>query len=204
MANILDEIQDEIKQEKIENFWKENGTFLIVGVVLVIAIVGGRSWWMSHEMSRDADRTDALVQALNANTIAAHVQEAEGNHETIAGLMAAGEMDPADAVARYEQIAEDADEVYADMARLMAVGIKAEHHMESPAALIEELEPLTEEGAYQASALELKAFLLADQGEYEQAIAALNQISELPAAASFEGRTSILKQYYETRMREDG
>jgi len=200
----LDEIKDEIQQEKIQNFWKENGTFLVVGVILVIAIVGGRSWWMAHEISRDSDRTAALVSALNTNALDTHVEEAEGAHATIAGLMAAGTMDPADAVARYEQIAENGEDIYADMARLMAVGIKAEHHLETPQALIEELEPLTTGGAYQASALELKAFLQADQGLYEEAISSLNEIQDLPAAASFEGRTSILKQYYETRMREDG
>ena len=39
MVDILDEVNDEIQQEKIANFWKENGTFIMISVVLVSSYI---------------------------------------------------------------------------------------------------------------------------------------------------------------------
>ena len=93
------------------------------------------------------------------------------------------------------------------MARLLAVGTKAENDLDTPAALIAELEPLAEEGTYRASALELQAFLYAAEKDYTQAMAKIDAIDALPANSipvGMQGRMEVLRQYYQTRMNEKG
>ena len=174
---------------------------------MVILIVGGKSWWVSHSADQNAARTENMLAAMNTQNLNTYVEDAKGDQAVLAKLLAAADMDPADAVVVYEDLAENADDLYADMARLMAVGIKAENDMADANALIAELEPMATDSTYRASALELQAFLYAGEDNYEGAIAKLDSILNLPAEDQPVGMTQrieILKEYYNTRMTEEG
>lgn len=206
MVDILDEVKDEIEQEKIQNFWKENGTFIVVSVILVISIVGGRAFWADYKVERDAERTAALMQSFEGQTLSAHAAEAEGTHAVVANLLAGGDQTQTteQRIAYYERIAgnDDFEPVYRDLATLTLVGLKAEGEGADMAALIEQLEPLTDDDRpYRASALELQSFLYASNGEYDQAIARVDQILEADdeLSAALSGRMQTLKAYYETQ-----
>ncbi len=203
MVDILDEVKDEIEQEKIQNFWKENGTFIIVTVALVISIVGGRAFWTDYKFERDAERTSAMIQAMETEHLADYTIEAEGAHAAISNMLAVSdEMTDRDGqIAYLQSIADngDFDEIYRDMAALKAIGLRAEDNASDKSALIDQLEPLTEDDRpFRASAIELKAFLLAGLNKHDEAIALLDDMLEdaenLPP--QFQARMETLRAYY--------
>lgn len=208
MAEIFDEINEEIKQEKLENFWKENGTFIIVSVILVISIVGGRAIWSDYKMERDAKRTAAMMQAIESQSVSEYVADSEGNHQMLSNLLAGAnaESDLDQRIAYYEAVANnnDYDDMYSDLAGVLAVGLKAEKTDADNAALIAELEPYTgEDRPYRASALELQAFLYAADQKYDQAVAVIDTAIEgdqTNMPPQFVARMETLRAFYHTEQ----
>ncbi|MGL5784341.1 MAG: tetratricopeptide repeat protein [Alphaproteobacteria bacterium] len=49
MADFLDELQEDIRQEKYENLWKAYGHFLLLGVFLILAGTGLYIGWRSYQ-----------------------------------------------------------------------------------------------------------------------------------------------------------
>ena len=213
MADIFDEVNDEIKQEKLENFWKENGTFIIVSVICVILAVGAKSWWVNHKAEQNASRTEALISTLaqeDSSELQALAAQMKGDHKALAQFLAAGltaeeattDTELAAAALEYEAIAGESsfEDYYRDLAALLAVGVKAQ--MEDPDfdALVTEIAPLTtEDSIYRASALELKANLLGAQEKYGEAITAINTLLDMEGyvPAALLSRAEMLKDFYE-------
>lgn len=55
----MDYATDEERVEELKRWWKENGTAVIFGIVLGLAILGGWRWWQTHQVN----------QALQASTL---------------------------------------------------------------------------------------------------------------------------------------
>ncbi len=192
MSDIFREVDEEVRQEKLLGLWKRYGLFVVAGVVLVIAGVGG---WKAYESWRESERREA------ANLYAAALESAEGEPvaalETLErqaapaddgyGLLAALQAarlratagDVEGAVADWEAIrdAGDLPRIYRDMAGLLIV-----QHLfdEAPAEQLEaDLAPLLDPvSAVRPAALELAALLALREGDVATARSRLAELTD--------------------------
>lgn len=215
MVDIFDEVNDEIREEKLANFWKENGTFIIICVITVIVAVGGKSWWVNYKAEQNINRTGQLSAALNQENpavLAEFGEKTKGHHQMLARLLSAGLLqenaetaeDRATAVEIWRKVAENRDNprVYRDLAGLLATAQAADLGAADLDALLTDLEPLTAENRpLRASALELMAHLEASRGAYDKATAHIDRLLESTGniPPSLRERAEALKEYYAFR-----
>jgi len=58
---------DEEKAEELKAWWKENGKYVIAGVVLAIAILFGREYWQKSEANTISQSSALYYQAQNSS-----------------------------------------------------------------------------------------------------------------------------------------
>ena len=67
----MDEFQSEKEQiEEIKKWWKQNGSFIVTGMILGIGVLGGWKYWNDHKERRASAASaqyEALTQAINQN-----------------------------------------------------------------------------------------------------------------------------------------
>ncbi|MGM0422167.1 MAG: tetratricopeptide repeat protein [Pseudomonadota bacterium] len=219
MVDIFDEVNDELREEKLANFWKENGTFIIICVITVIVAVGGKSWWVHYTTEQNMEQTGQLIAALDQDDAAVlqdYAEETKGYHQMLSRLLSAGLMqdnattaeDRAKAVENWRAVAENRDypRVYRDLAILLATGEEADFDAADMDALLADLEPLTaEERPFRSSALELMAHLEASRGDYAKAIGHIDTLLEGTdnVPPSIQERAETLKAYYAFRTGDE-
>ena len=60
----MDEFQSEKEQiEEIKKWWKENGNFVVTGLVLGVLVLGGFKYWKEYRLNK-AERGSAVYQQL--------------------------------------------------------------------------------------------------------------------------------------------
>jgi len=135
VADIFQEVDEEVRREQLKKLWERYGTFIIVGCVLIVAAVGawrGYEWW---EGKKAAEAGAAFEQAVTLAEAGKH-QEAEtafakivsdgtAGYRVLARLREAAELASTDrsaAVKAYDQIASDgsAGRLIRDLANLRA------------------------------------------------------------------------------------
>jgi hypothetical protein len=70
----LREVDDELRRDQIEGFWKRWGRMLVGGVIGLLAIWAGWLWWQSRQndaQGLDGEEMSAAVSALEAGNIGA-------------------------------------------------------------------------------------------------------------------------------------
>lgn len=218
MAEIFDEVNEEIKQEKLEKFWQENGLFLIVSVICVVLAVGAKSWWVNHVAEKQASQTEALLQVLDQedpSQLVTLADSASGDHKILAQFLAAGltqeNAKTADeakiAIDHYRQIAahKRTPDYYKDLALILAIGLEAEYGFVQTDDVLKNLAPLAEQGrVYRASALELMANIEGDRKNYAAAIQYAEDILDIKSGISLSvtERAALLKEFYLLQMSE--
>jgi len=60
------EVDEELRKERLNTFMTRYGTWIIVGVVLLLAAVGGMIWWRSHQQAQAAEQGESMLQALDS------------------------------------------------------------------------------------------------------------------------------------------
>jgi predicted negative regulator of RcsB-dependent stress response len=61
-------VSDEEQWEKVKGWWKANGTFIIAGLIIGLAIIGAWRWWTHYQTQREVNASALYVQfeqALN-------------------------------------------------------------------------------------------------------------------------------------------
>lgn len=154
----IDEVNEELKQERAAAFWKKYGRFIIIAVVGVLVAVGGHQYWRSsqkkaaEQASVDfAQASQLLAAGKTKDSLAAFqaIAAKKGGYAWLARLQAAAIMaksgDRKGAVAAYRSLAQDtgADPVFKDVATVLwgltGLGI------EKPDTMIAALAPLRAE-----------------------------------------------------------
>jgi hypothetical protein len=117
--NFISEINEELRSDRLRNFWRSYGSWIIIAMVLVVVGVAGKEawdWWQGSNSSRSSDQFYSALQ-LADGTDAAAAQKAlddlekqgSGLYPTLARFRAAAllakEGKTADAVAAYDAIA---------------------------------------------------------------------------------------------------
>jgi hypothetical protein len=119
LADIFQEIEDDLKHEQYQRLWKRHGKWLIaIAVLLVVAtaaFVGIREHRQSQRLEASASYNDALIAALNDPTApmqrSTTLAEDGGSYGALARLeragLAATNGDQADAARQYRLLADD-------------------------------------------------------------------------------------------------
>lgn len=142
MADIFQEVEEEIRRDRFAALWKKYGAFVIGGCV---AIVAGTAGWVAYREWRESQRLELAASysaaaelaqknqpAQAADAFAALAERAGGGYGVLARLRQAATLaeagDRTGALAAYDQLAADsgADQEYRDLARLLAAMLLAD------------------------------------------------------------------------------
>lgn len=109
MVDIFDEVDEELREERMQEFLKKYGGLIFAAALLVIGAVAGWKAWGWYEQRRDMEAA-ALYLAASARTQAAGV----------AGPNRAA------AIAAFQAVAANAPNGYRDLARLREAALRAD------------------------------------------------------------------------------
>jgi hypothetical protein len=171
VTDIFNEVDEEVRRERLKKLWERYSAFIIAGCVLIVVAVGGwrgYEWW---ETKKAAEAGAAFEQAVTLAEAGKH-QEAEAafgklasggaaGYRVLARLREAAELASTDrpaAIKAYDQIGNDGSSGQAirDLANLRAGYLQVDGS--SYADMLARLEPLTApDRAFRCSARELLA-----------------------------------------------
>ena len=140
MSDIFREVEEEVRQERLQKWWKKYGDYVIAGVsVLVIGVAGWKLWQHYEQQQRQkaSSEYETAVQMSQAgqSDIAAQAfgkiaQSAPSGYAAVAelsradDLMAAGRKN--DALGIYMKLADKNKEGLGDVARIRAAWAQAD------------------------------------------------------------------------------
>ena len=167
MTDIFQEVQEDVRRERLENIWKSYGNYIIAFVVLVFAGIGGWQLWDRHDHAEREKIASQLVaaqritnprDAANAFHDLADAPKGYGRLARLAqanAMVAAGQRD--DGIALYKQLAADDSGTVGTVARLRAAWALAD--TASRTQLNDLLQPLlTPDNAWRQNAQEVLAY----------------------------------------------
>ncbi len=196
--SFIQEVTEEVRQDRMFRLWKKYGPYAVAGVVAVVAVSAGLNW-MKHRDIQQARETGGAFLASDIASVEDQrvlLGSVDGPAAMLARLrLAAATAEAGDlqaAAALYREVAGEADldPAYADLARLQAVRVNVAA-MDSAQA-IAELDPLAAEGApYRVLALELRAMVRLNSGDLEAAHSDLVTIIGDPEATSESSRRAL-------------
>lgn len=203
--NIVEEINDDLRRQQLEQFWKENGSWIIGGVILAVVFTAGMTWWRAHTYEHNMQQTAEMIDIINTsdvNKLTDFADRSDKDHAVIARFAAAAvyakRNDTEKAVTVYKAIENTTgvDAMYRDLARLLSAGQRLTSA--DPAALHQELGSLTKPGnTWRFSALELEALLYAREHKMKEAaddLAEITAASDAPQDVRM--RASTLREFY--------
>lgn len=196
MADLMDEIGEDLREQQLKAFWKENGAWIIGGIILAIVATGALSFWRTYQHGKDVEATASLIAAArgaDASKIAEFSKTTDKDHAAIAKFLAAGaylqQGKASEAAGLYAEIEATSgiDRMYRDLAALYAVRLNLETG--DAADLHKKLDKLTDrDNTWYFTALETRALLFAREGKNREAAETFSKISG-DAAAPQEAKT---------------
>ena len=188
MADIFDEIDEELKQDRTKALWTRYGKFVVAAAAAVVIGVGASQGYSAWTQSQAEKAANIYQQALAADDPVAALESRIGEltdgyamlgrFQIAAGLAKAG--DAAAAEAGYLAISSDSSvtQLYRDAALLMSAMNAPEGADAGDLQL--RIAPLADGvGPWKGLALELSAALDLQQGRSDAALAKLETIVEL-------------------------
>lgn len=183
LADIFQEIEDDLKHEQYQRLWKRYGNWLIVLAVLIVlataAFVFIREHRQAQRLEASAAYNEALIAALSDPTAAdaalTALAEKGGSYGALARLeragLAATNGDEADAARQYRLLADDSS--VDDQLRALARMLWAYHGFnagEDLAAIEADMQKIADEGgAWRHMAHEILAAIAMANGDTERA-----------------------------------
>lgn len=135
MADIFQEVDEEVRRERLEKLWQRYGNLVIAGCILVVVAVGawrGYEWWQEKKAAESGSAFEAAVTLAEAGkhqeaeaAFAKLAADGSAGYRPLARLREAAELahtDKAAAVKAYDEIATDksAGQVIDELAALRA------------------------------------------------------------------------------------
>ena len=171
MSELFDEVDEEVRRERLKKLWDEYSIYIIAGALLIIAAVGGWRGYQYLEAKKAAEAGAAFDKAVELSEQNKHAEaetafndlaaKAPSGYRMLARLRAAAEVasrDPQGAAKMYDDIAADRSvgATERDLARVRAAGLLLE--TTSYPGMLQRLEPATAPGAtFRHTARELLA-----------------------------------------------
>ncbi len=178
------EVDDNLRQDRIYNFFRKNGALLVVGLVVFLAICGGIIWFQQHRVDRSQAEVEQLAQIYkdiasgNTGKVAGQLDDlsASGSEGVRATAMftraafALQQNDPKTAAAIYKKISDDSSfpHSYRNAALIRQTAVEFDELQ--PGQIISRLEPLSKPGnPWFGSAGEMTALALIKEGKNQEA-----------------------------------
>lgn len=189
MSELLREVDEMMRQERIMKFWNNNAPYIIGFVVLSILLTGGMSFYKSWDLAQREKQTAIYLESMEAEDFPAGALETSknmrGDLRALYLLQSAGaaleDEDTEQAAIFYEAIINDsaAPKDIKDSALIMNARIAGnpEEHLSAIEAIAND-----NGNAWQADALLEAAAIAKRKGEGEQAILHLEQLMKLETA----------------------
>lgn len=138
--DLLRQVEDELRRERLEKIWKQYGTYILAGAMLIVVAVAGYKFWENRRVAAaqasGANYEDALT-LLNEKKDGSAEKEFEklagdgvGGYRALAQLQLAGlqarQGKKAEALATYDALASssEGDVMLREFARLQAAGLR--------------------------------------------------------------------------------
>lgn len=212
MSDVMQEVNDELRQQRLEAFWVENRNWIIGGIILAIITTAGLTWWRGYSYKQDMARTSQLIAAVksdDAKTLTDFAATSGKNHAALAKFSAAGlhvkNGNPARAVELYAEIAGSMSVTreLRDLAKILSLNLRL--GTEDPKKLHKELAAMSGKNEpYRYTALEMDALVYAAEGNMKEAAAKLEAISASPDAPEDSRlRATTLHEFYATSANEN-
>jgi len=200
MSDIFQEVEEDIRRERMARLWQRYGIYVILTAVLIVLVTAGYRGYEAWTTSRERAAGDRFTEVLStaqeglastaADELTAYAQDAPSGYAMLARFRAATALkqagEPQEAVALLSALANDApDDLYRDLARVRL----AQLHLDTgnPAAAVEAVAPLAEESSspFHSAAQEmmgLAAYARDDLDEVRRWFTALEEGAQTPAA----------------------
>ena len=180
----LREVDENLRRDRLQDFFKTYGRWLAVGVVLFLAAAGGYIYWENRQQKASADQSEELHAAFqdlaNGKQNAAEkrltgLEDANNDIVRVSAVLADAAIaleknDRPKAIAKFKQVAADDDlpQPYRDLATIRVTAL--EFDALKPEEVIARLQPLTKPGTpFFGSAGELTGLALLKQGKRGEA-----------------------------------
>jgi len=120
VSELFDEVDEEVRRERLKKLWDEYSIYIIAGALLIIAAVGGWRGYQYLEAKKAAEAGAAFDKAVELSEQNKHAEaeaaftdlaaKAPSGYRTLARLRAAAEVanrDPQAAVKLYDEMSND-------------------------------------------------------------------------------------------------
>lgn len=188
MADIFDEIEEDLKRDQMQMLWTRYGKIVMAVVAAIILLVALRQGYNAWQISRSEESASAYQQALKSDdviaTLEAQKSQFTSGYAMLAQFQIAGEQAARDdftsAEKSYLTLASDdsLDPLYQQAATLLSVMVAPK---DADAALLaarlSDLEATT--GPWQAMALETGAGLALRVGNVDAAVAKYKKLMDM-------------------------
>jgi hypothetical protein len=194
------EVDENLRRDRLRDFFKDNGAWLVVGLILFLAACGGIIWYQQHRVQTAEAHVEQLAQIYKdigtGNTANAPQQLDDLSKASSKGVRASAlftraalaiqQNDQKLAISTYKTIANDSSfpEPYRNVALIRQTAL--EFDQLQPQEVIARLEPLTKTGnPWFGSAGEMTALAMIKQGKNKEAgqlFAAIAKDKSVPAS----------------------
>lgn len=187
MSDIFREVDEALKREKTEEWWKENGKAVILGCIVAIVATAVTSFGIRWMEKNRVNETTILIQTLKQNNVQPLLDVAQSAPKGIATLarfhaaqaaFTQGKDEEGFAILHDLSQGKGVDSVYSDYATLLYVLKKMNTKDADAKALLEMIEPVaSKKNTWRFSALEAQALLYYQTGEKDKAIESIEKIT---------------------------
>ncbi len=207
MSDIFQEVDEEVRRERLMQLWKRYGNFVIAAAILAVLGVGawrGYQWWEAKKAAEAGAAFDSAVELVDTGkpaeaeaAFARLASQGPGAYRLLARIREAailGQRDPKAAVAAYDAVAHDgsAGKSFQDLAAVRAAALLVDTAPLSE--MTQRLEPLTKpDDPFRHSARELLALAAFKAGDKAAAKKWFDMIESDPETPqSLRGRIDVL------------
>ncbi len=217
MSDIFHEVEEEVRQERLQKWWKKYGDFVIAGVSALVIGVAGYKLWQHYEQQQQLKaasqfQSAQMISQAGQNDLAAQAyaqiaKNAPGGYALVAQLAQADEFLASgrtnDAVALYLKLANSDKAGLGQVARMRAAWAQADTL--STAALKTLLAPLNDgKSQWRFLAAELLAYRAMRDGRTSEALAGYKTlVADRDAPGSLRQRAGAMVTLIETSGGKD-
>jgi hypothetical protein len=176
MADILDEVQEDLRHEQMHRLWQRYSKYIVMVALAIVLIAGGNAAYKGYQNQRhmaDAteytaamDLADGQQRKEALDQLAKLDGQASSGYKTLSLFSEAGlkvkQNDLPGAIASYDKLASDSslDSSYRELATVISASIKLDIPGTDLNSLSAQLDPLTKAGhPWRGSAKEVQALI---------------------------------------------
>jgi hypothetical protein len=180
----LREVDENLRRDQFQDFFRKNGKWIVLAVVLFLAATGGWIYWEQRQKKQSAEQSEQLHSIFNdiaqnrRQTVPERLQKLEQSNGDVVrasailtdAALALESNDRTKAIAKYRELVNDKGlpQLYRDVGTIRVTAL--EFDTLKPEEVVARLEPLTKAGnPWFGSAGEMTAMALLKQGRKAEA-----------------------------------